>query len=92
MVVEMNSIEQILASTQGIYHEMKLLSMGGGFRRGLPVVCYTDFIQKNFNNNCMAKRRSAVGRRKKTHSRKTAKRLAIKKIMLEAKTKKRKKK
>ncbi|MFA5030084.1 MAG: hypothetical protein WC495_00650 [Patescibacteria group bacterium] len=40
----------------------------------------------------MAKRRSAVGRRKKSHSHKTAKRLAVKKAMLEAKAKKRKRK
>ena len=40
----------------------------------------------------MAKRRSAVGKRQKSHSRKTKKRLAIKKAMLEAKAKKRKRK
>ena len=39
----------------------------------------------------MAKRRKAFGRKQKSHSKKTKKRLAIKKQMLEAKTKKRKK-
>jgi hypothetical protein len=39
----------------------------------------------------MAKRPHAVGRRQKSHSHKTAKRLAIKKAMLEAKAEKRKK-
>jgi hypothetical protein len=37
-----------------------------------------------------AKRRSAAGKRQKSHSHKTAKRLAIKKAMLEAKSKKKK--
>ncbi len=36
----------------------------------------------------MAKRRKAVGKMKKTHSHKTKKRLAIKKLMLDAKAKK----
>jgi len=38
----------------------------------------------------MAKRRKAFGRRQKSSSHKTKKRLAIKKLMLEAKAKKRK--
>jgi hypothetical protein len=40
----------------------------------------------------MAKRSTGVGRRRKTHSHKTAKRLEIKRIMLEEKAKKNKKK
>jgi len=39
----------------------------------------------------MAKRRKAFGRRQKSHSKKTKKRLAIKKQMLEGRAKKRKK-
>jgi len=39
----------------------------------------------------MAKRRKAAGRKQKSHSRKTPKRLEIKKLMLEAKAKKKKK-
>jgi len=38
----------------------------------------------------MAKRRKAFGRRQKSNSHKTKKRLEIKKLMLEAKAKKRK--
>lgn len=38
----------------------------------------------------MAKRHHAVGRRQKSHSHKTKKRLEIKRLMLEAKAKKRK--
>jgi len=38
----------------------------------------------------MAKRSTALGRRKKSHSHKTKKRLAIKRLMLEARAKKRK--
>ena len=38
----------------------------------------------------MAKRDNAVGKRGKSHSHKTAKRLAIKRLMLEEKAKKRK--
>lgn len=40
----------------------------------------------------MAKRSNGVGKRKKTHSPKTKKRLEIKKLMLEEKAKKNKKK
>lgn len=40
----------------------------------------------------MAKRSTGVGRRRKTHSHKTAKRLEIKRVMLEEKAKKNKKK
>jgi len=40
----------------------------------------------------MAKRRKAAGRNQKSHSRKTAKRLEAKRIMLEEKAKKRRKK
>jgi len=40
----------------------------------------------------MAKRRTGVGTKKKTHSPKTKKRLEIKKLMLEEKAKKNKKK
>jgi len=39
----------------------------------------------------MSKRRKAFGRRQKSNSKKTAKRLAVKKVMLEAKAKKKKK-
>ena len=39
----------------------------------------------------MAKRRTGVGKRRKTHSHKTKKRLEIKRLMLEAKAKKRRK-
>ena len=39
----------------------------------------------------MAKRRKAFGRRQKSHSKKTKKRLAVKKLMLEGRAKKRKK-
>jgi len=38
----------------------------------------------------MAKRDTGVGKRRKTHSHKTAKRLEIKRVMLEEKAKKRK--
>ncbi|MDD5071444.1 MAG: hypothetical protein PHQ42_01780 [Patescibacteria group bacterium] len=38
----------------------------------------------------MAKRRTGVGKRRKTHSHKTKKRLETKRLMLEAKAKKRK--
>lgn len=38
----------------------------------------------------MAKRKTGVGKRKKTHSHKTKKRLAIKRLMLEAKANKKK--
>jgi len=38
----------------------------------------------------MAKRRSAVGKKKKAHSHKTAKRLEIKRVMLEEKASKKK--
>ncbi len=38
----------------------------------------------------MAKRSTGVGKKKKTHSHKTAKRLEIKKVMLEEKAKKNK--
>jgi hypothetical protein len=38
----------------------------------------------------MAKRQTGVGKRRKTHSHKTAKRLEIKRVMLEAKAKKKK--
>ncbi|MFH1565506.1 MAG: hypothetical protein ABIC82_06775 [bacterium] len=40
----------------------------------------------------MAKRSTGVGKKRKTHSHKTAKRLEIKRIMLEEKAKKKKKK
>jgi len=40
----------------------------------------------------MAKRDTGVGKKKKTHSHKTAKRLEIKRIMLEEKANKKKKK
>ncbi|MFA4818639.1 MAG: hypothetical protein WC621_02230 [Patescibacteria group bacterium] len=40
----------------------------------------------------MAKRRKAVGKGKKSHSHKTKKRLEIKRLMLEARASKRKKK
>ncbi len=40
----------------------------------------------------MAKRKTGVGKRGKTHSHKTAKRLEIKKLMLEEKAKKKKRK
>lgn len=40
----------------------------------------------------MAKRKTAIGRRKKKHTRKTPKRLEAKRLMLEEKAKKRKKK
>ncbi len=40
----------------------------------------------------MAKRSTGVGRRRKTHSRKTAKRLEIKRLMLEEKANKKKRK
>ena len=40
----------------------------------------------------MAKRDTGVGKRRKTHSHKTAKRLEIKRLMLEEKAKKNKKK
>jgi hypothetical protein len=40
----------------------------------------------------MSKRRSGVGKKKKTHSHKTAKRLEIKRLMLEAKANKKKRK
>ncbi len=40
----------------------------------------------------MAKRSTGVGRRRKTHSHKTAKRLEIKRLMLEEKANKKKKK
>lgn len=39
----------------------------------------------------MAKRQHAVGRKQKSHSRKTKKRLEIKKLMLEAKANKKRK-
>lgn len=38
----------------------------------------------------MGKRRTAIGKNRKTHSRKTKKRLEIKRLMLEAKASKRK--
>lgn len=40
----------------------------------------------------MAKRATGVGKKKKTHSKKTKKRLEIKRLMLEAKAQRRKKK
>jgi hypothetical protein len=40
----------------------------------------------------MAKRSTGVGKKKKTHSHKTAKRLEIKRLMLEAKANKKKRK
>ncbi len=40
----------------------------------------------------MAKRDTGVGKKKKTHSHKTAKRLEIKRLMLEERAKKKKKK
>jgi hypothetical protein len=39
----------------------------------------------------MAKRRKAVGKMKKSHSRKTKKRLAVKSVMLKARAEKKKK-
>jgi len=44
------------------------------------------------NNNIMAKRRHPVGRKQKTSSKKTKKRLEIKRLMLEEKANKKKSK
>ena len=53
------------------------------------------YISRNtlkINNHHMAKRATGVGKRKKTHSHKTAKRLEVKRQMLEKLAAKRKKK
>ena len=48
-------------------------------------------VFKLINNNIMAKRRHAVGRKQKTSSKKTKKRLEIKRLMLEKKAQKKNK-
>ena len=65
-------------------HGVKIYS--GGWNKFISII--DDLV----NNIHMAKRKKAAGRRQKSHSHKTKKRLEIKRLMLEEKAKKKKRK
>jgi len=67
-------------------HQLKSLE-----KKLLKTFSKRKIVFKLINNNIMAKRRHAVGRKQKTSSKKTKKRLEIKRLMLEKKAQKKNK-